>query len=268
MNIQELFPPTQGNVLMLSEDLSPSPVKGALVSILLIDDDVELCGLMKQFFARHEMLVEIAHSSQRGLARALEGGHDLVLMDVMMPDMDGFALLEQLREQSRIPVIMLTARTSQADRILGLNAGADDYLPKPFGPEELLARIRAVLRRTEATTSRTQAEAESLVVGPIRLLPGAREALCDGRRLGLTSIEFDVLQQLVRSAGRVLSRDALMLALYQRKANPFDRSIDVHVSHIRKKMKRHSDWIRTVRGVGYLFCLAKESDSIVGETED
>ncbi|SIN70319.1 two component transcriptional regulator, winged helix family [Singulisphaera sp. GP187] len=263
MNAQESFPLLpDAPTLMLSGDDSAAPMSGsAAVSILLIDDDVELCGLMQKFFARHGMSVEIVHNSHRGLVRALAGAHDLVLLDVMMPDLDGFELLGQVRQRSQIPVIMLTARTAQADRILGLNAGADDYLPKPFGPEELLARIRAVLRRID---NARPIELESLVVGPIRLIPGARDVLCEGRSVGLTSVEFDVLEQLVRSAGRVLSRDALMTALYQRRATPFDRSIDVHISHIRKKLKRHGDRIRTVRGVGYLFCTEVEGE---GEIE-
>lgn len=259
MNAQESYPLVQGRTMMMPGDDSPSAApRTAAVSILLIDDDVELSGLMQKFFARHGISVETVHNSHRGLARALEGGHDLVLLDVMMPDLDGLELLGRVRCRSQIPVIMLTARTAQADRILGLNAGADDYLPKPFGPEELLARIRAVLRRMDATR---YGEVESLVVGPIQLVPGAREVLCEGRVVGLTTIEFDLLEQLVRSAGRVLSRDALMTALYQRRATPFDRSIDVHISHIRKKLKRHGDRIRTVRGVGYLFCTGAEAEA-------
>lgn len=252
MNAQESFPWHPGGSMMVMSGDNSSPVPAAApVSILLIDDDVELCDLMQKFFSRHGINVEVVHNSQRGLARALAGGHNLVLLDVMMPDLDGFELLAQVRRRSQIPVIMLTARTAQADRILGLNAGADDYLPKPFGPEELLARIRAVLRRMDNVR---QSEHASLMVGPIRLVPGSREVLCEGRVVGLTSIEFDVLELLMRSAGRVVSRDAMMTALYQRRATPFDRSIDVHVSHIRKKLKRYGNRIRTVRGVGYLFC--------------
>jgi two-component system response regulator CpxR len=220
------------------------------VSILLVDDDVELCALMRKFFTRNGIAIEVVHDGHRGLARALNGGHDLVLLDVMLPSLEGFELLRQVRRRSQVPVIMLTARTAQADRILGLNAGADDYLPKPFGPEELLARIRAVLRRVDA---RRRSEVEVLEVGPVKLVPGTREALCEGRTVRLTSIEFEVLELLLRTAGRVLSRDALMTSLYQRRATPFDRSIDVHISHIRKKLKHHGELIQTIRGIGYLF---------------
>jgi two-component system response regulator CpxR len=220
------------------------------VSILLIDDDVELCELMREFFEQHSIQLDVVHDGRRGLAQALHGGYDLILLDVMMPGLDGIELLRQVRRRSAIPVIVLTARTSQADRIIGLDAGGDDYLPKPFGPEELLARIRAVLRRADASW---RLAPEVLELGPLRLAPATREAWCDERALGLTSIEFDILQLLVRSAGRAVSRDEVMTILHQRRITPFDRSLDVHVSHIRKKLGRRKALIQTVRGVGY-FC--------------
>jgi two-component system response regulator CpxR len=231
----------------------PTPGAGAatpVVSILLIDDDVELCELMREFFEQNGMRLEAEHDGRRGLAQALHGGHDLILLDVMMPGLDGIELLRQLRRRSPIPVIVLTARTAQADRVLGLDAGADDYLPKPFGPEELLARVRAVLRRVDAAW---RVRPEVLETGPIRLTPATREAWCDERALGLTSIEFDILELLVRSAGRAVSRDEVMTILHQRRITPFDRSLDVHVSHIRKKLGRRGALIRTVRGVGYFY---------------
>jgi two-component system response regulator CpxR len=226
------------------------------VSILLIDDDVELCELMQEFFARREIHLEAAHDGRRGLARALNGGHDLLLLDLMLPGLDGFEVLRLVRRQSQVPVIMLTARTAQADRIAGLDAGADDYLPKPFGPEELLARVRAVLRRA----GRAPSPVDVLEVGGVRLVPAAREALCEGSGLALTTAEFDVLEFLVRAAGRVVSRDELTAALYHRRASPFDRALDVHVSNLRKKLGRHGSLIRTVRGVGYLFRPGPEPD--------
>jgi two-component system response regulator CpxR len=231
----------------------PTPGAGGTtpgVSILLIDDDVELCELMREFFDQHGMRLEAVHDGRRGLAQALHGEQDLILLDVMMPGLDGIELLRQVRRRSPIPVIVLTARTAQADRILGLDAGADDYLPKPFGPEELLARVRAVLRRVDASW---QVRAEVLELGPVRIAPASREAWCDERALGLTSIEFDILELLVRSAGRAVSRDEVMTILHQRRITPFDRSLDVHVSHIRKKLGRCGALIRTVRGVGYFF---------------
>ena len=221
-------------------------------SILLVDDDAELGSLMAEFFGQHGINLTAEQDSRRGLAKALDGGYDLVLLDVMMPGIDGFELLHQLRRRSQVPVIMLTARTAQADRIAGLEAGADDYLPKPFGPEELLARIRAVLRRFRQS-SLTQPE--EVVLHGIRLNPSTREVWRGTARVEVTSAEFDVLDLLMRSAGRVVSRDQLAAVLYQREATPFERSVDVHVSHLRKKLERKDrELIRTVRGVGYLFC--------------
>jgi two-component system, OmpR family, response regulator CpxR len=236
--------------MMAQEPTSGAGVTTPGVSILLIDDDVELCELMREFFDQHNMRLDAVHDGRRGLSQALHGEYDLILLDVMMPGLDGIELLRQVRRRSPIPVIVLTARTAQADRVLGLDAGADDYLPKPFGPEELLARVRAVLRRVGASW---QIRPEILELGPIRLAPTTREAWCDERTLGLTSIEFDILELLVRSAGRAVSRDEVMTVLHQRRITPFDRSLDVHVSHIRKKMGRRGSLIRTVRGVGYFF---------------
>ncbi len=190
------------------------------------------------------------HDGKRGLARALADGNDLIVLDVMLPAMDGFEILRQLRQKNRVPVLMLTARAEDVDRIVGLELGADDYLAKPFNPRELAARIRAILRRTEARTSgRGPIEVNGVVLDP-----GSREVTADGRRIELTSLEFDILEILLRSAGRVLSRDALMEALYNRKTTPFDRSIDMHISHLRRKLERNRTLIKTVRGVGYQFC--------------
>ena len=219
------------------------------VSILLVDDDVELCELMREFFARRDIRLEAVHDGRLGLARALGGGHDLLLLDVMMPGLDGFELLRLVRRQSQLPVIMLTARTAQVDRVAGLDAGADDYLPKPFGPEELLARIRAVLRRA----GRAPVAVEVLEAEGVRLIPSAREARCEGADVTLTTVEYDILEFLLRAAGRTVSRDELTAALYRRRASPFDRALDVHISNLRKKLGRHGASIRTVRGVGYLF---------------
>jgi two-component system response regulator CpxR len=218
-------------------------------SVLLIDDDVELCELMRRYFARKGLQLEVVHDGRLGLTRAFGGGHDLLLLDVMLPGLDGFEVLRLLRRQSQVPVIMLTARTEESDRITGLDAGADDYLPKPFGPEELLARIRAVLRRS----GRAVTTGEVLESGGIRLTTSAREAVCEGVVLSLTTVEYDILEHLVRAAGRIVSRDELTAALYRRQASPFDRALDMHISNLRKKLGDHGSLIRTVRGVGYLF---------------
>jgi two-component system, OmpR family, response regulator CpxR len=225
-------------------------------SLLLVDDDVELCELLQEFFAQRGIGLEAAHDGRRGLARALSGDHDLLLLDVMMPGLDGFELLRLLRRRSQVPVIMLTARTTQADRVAGLDAGADDYLPKPFGTAELLARIRAVLRRS----GRAPVEAEVLEVGGVKLIPSAREALSDGCAVPLTTVEYDILEFLVHAAGRVVSRDELTAALYRRRTTRFDRSLDMHICNVRKKLGARGDLIRTVRGVGYLFRSGPETD--------
>jgi two-component system, OmpR family, response regulator CpxR len=154
---------------------------------------------------------------------------------------------------------MLTARTAQVDRVAGLDAGADDYLPKPFGPEELLARIRAVLRRSAGSTA--AARPEPLEISGVRIDPASRETWCDGQKAELTSIEFDLLELLIRSAGRIISRNELMASLYQRPASPFDRALDVHISHIRKKLGDRGDLICTVRGAGYLFRAGPEGEA-------
>lgn len=225
---------------------------GELVrSILLIEDDAELCSLMRDFLAPQGFEVETVHDGRLGLARALEGKFDLIILDVMLPVLNGFELLRTLRKRSTMPVIMLTARTAQEDRVRGLNTGADDYLPKPFGPEELLARIRAVLRRM---TGNELVEAETISAGGVTLNPHTREAWSRGKRLSLTSIQFDILECLMRSAGRIVSRDELATILYQRPSTPYERSLDVHISHLRRKLEDgDGSLIHTIRGVGYLF---------------
>ena len=221
------------------------------MSVLLIDDDSELCELMREFFAGRGIAVEAIPDGRRGLARALGGAHDLILLDVMLPGLDGFEVLRQVRRRSLVPIIMLTARTARADRIAGLDAGADDYLPKPFEPEELIARIRAVLRRTNRAAAPST---EVLEVHDIKLVPGTREVWSAGRPVEITTTEFDILEVIVRAAGRIISRDELSAAVYRRPAQPHDRSLDVHVSHLRRKLGARGGLIRTIRGVGYLFC--------------
>jgi two-component system, OmpR family, response regulator CpxR len=217
-------------------------------SILLVDDDMELCELLRELFTQRNLRLETVNDGRKGLARALSGGHDLLLVDVMMPEIDGFELLRLVRKQSKVPVIMLTARVAQADRVAGLDAGADDYLPKPFGTEELLARIRAVLRRASSGPK----EAEVVEIAGVRLVATARTAFCEGRPLSLTTIEYDILEHLVLAAGRIVPRDELSMALYHRRTGPFDRSLDVHISNLRKKLGGSGGLIQTVRSVGYL----------------
>lgn len=217
-------------------------------TLLMVDDDVELGTLMQEFFASQGVALELSHDGESGLAKLAQGGYDLVLLDVMMPRLDGFAVLERLRKTSDVPVLMLTARLESASRIRGLEGGADDYLPKPFEPMELMARVRAILRRSGGKAGGGEGYG-------LRMDPGGRSAHVDGRKLELTSVEFDILEVLHRGAGRVVSRDEIAQRLYQRDATAFDRAIDVHVSHIRKKLEGSSAKILTVRGVGYQLSL-------------
>ncbi len=220
------------------------------ISLLLIDDDQELCSLMRAFFGQQGIRVQAVHDGDAGLEAVQKGGIDLIVLDIMMPGIDGLEVLRRIRETSMIPVIMLTARTEQQDRIAGLDAGADDYLPKPFGPAELLARIHAVLRRSR----HAPAAGDPIEVAGVRLDPGVRTVRQNGQEVGLTSTEFTILEILMRAAGRVVSRDQLTAALYRREATPYERTVDVHVSNLRKKLEtRGQVHILTVRGTGYLF---------------
>ena len=222
----------------------PSP------AILLVDDDVDLCALISDFLLQNGFKLESVHDGRSGLKRGLEGGFDLIILDVMLPVLEGFDVLRQLRKHSSVPVIMLTARTQQADRIMGLDAGADDYLPKPFEPEELVSRIRAVLRRTGKLVSKS----EVLEVDGIRIDTQTRQAQWKGKPLELTGVEYDILEFLVRAAGRVVGRDELAAMLYQRASTPYERTLDVHISHLRTKLDDDEHiLIRTVRGAGYIF---------------
>ena len=229
------------------------------MSLLIVDDDAELCSLLKEFLERESFTVQCIHEGHAALeaaqARRLT---TLIVLDVMLPGLDGFEILKRLRLTSRVPVLMLTARGEDVDRIVGLELGADDYLPKPFNPRELAARVKAILRRTEARVNRGKVE-----VNGVALDPGTREVICDGKPVEVTTLEFDILEQLMRNAGRVVSRDGLMESLYNRKATPFDRSIDMHVSHLRRKLESSRPVIKTIRGVGYQFCQSPE-DAVAG----
>ena len=201
--------------------------------------------------------MDCEHEGNAGLARAQSAGVSLVVLDVMLPGLDGFEILRRLRQASKVPVIMLTARGEDVDRIVGLELGADDYLPKPFNPRELGARIRAILRRYEQSRE-VPAAGGRLEVNGVVLDPGTRQVMTSGKPVDLTTFEFDILELLMRSAGRVLSRDRLMENFYNRKATPYDRSIDMHISHLRKKLEVGATLIKTIRGVGYQFCRSPE----------
>jgi DNA-binding response OmpR family regulator len=225
--------------------------------LLIVDDDVELCELLAERLRREDFSLEAVHDGLRGLERARSGEHGLVILDLMLPGLGGLEVLRRLRAQSSIPVLILTARGEDVERILGLEIGADDYLPKPFNPRELIARVRAILRRTSAVAG----DGKRLIAGDITLDTAAREAWIDGRELELTSMESSLLEVLMHNAGRVVTRDRLTEVVLGRKLGPFDRVIDVHVSNLRKKLGEASagERIKAVRGVGYLFVVRAES---------
>ena len=219
--------------------------------VLLIDDDVELSSMLTEYLAKHGFRVKTVHRGDTGLAAAQQRPWALVLLDVMLPGMDGFEVLKRIRLESSVSVLLLTARGEDVDRIVGLEIGADDYLPKPFNPRELLARMRAILRRQDRTAA---LPAVHLRVQDLELDVAARKALKAGRRLDLTDVEFGLLEALMKVPGTVLSRDELSQVVLGRAFDPFDRSLDMHVSRLRRKLGRDADdedRVKTIRGVGY-----------------
>jgi two-component system response regulator CpxR len=227
--------------------------------ILVIDDDAELCELVGEYLESEGFEIDAEGSGDHGADRALEQDYSLVILDVMLPGINGFEALRRIRAQSDVPVLMLTARGDDVDRIVGLEIGADDYLPKPFNPRELVARIHAVLRRSRnRQASPPQAAVEKLAVGDVEMDIGARAVTRDGVPVRLTAMEFDVLEVLLRSAGRVVARENLVEEVLGRKYSPYDRSIDVHVSNLRKKLGHKAgdlERIKSIRQVGYLYAL-------------
>jgi len=229
--------------------------------ILVIDDDVELCSLVSEYLRPEGFQVECVHDGRSGLSRAMSGEHLMAVLDVMLPGMNGFDVLRKIRDTSRLPVVLLTARGEDVDRIVGLEIGADDYLPKPFNPRELVARIRAVLRRTRG---HGEASVPDVIrVGDVELDPATRTVLHRGKPVELTSVEFSLLQVLLREAGRVVTREDLVDEVLGRKFSPFDRSIDMHVSKIRRKLEDSDgeEHIKTIRGSGYIFALSRPTNS-------
>lgn len=224
--------------------------------ILIIDDDIELCGLVSEYLEREGFSVEAVQDGATGVQRAVSGEFALAVLDVMMPGLNGFEALKQIRARTSLPVIMLTARGEEIDRIVGLEIGADDYIPKPFNPRELTARLRAVLRRTGDVVTEVAGQAQTVRVGDIELDPGARAVRRSGSEITLTGVEFSLLEMLVRNHGQVAGRDELSREVLKKRPSPFDRSLDVHVSNLRKKlgpMPDGSERIKTVRGQGYLY---------------
>lgn len=225
--------------------------------MLIVDDDVELCELVTEYLTQEGYAVECVYEGVAALERLTADTPDLVVLDVMLPGLNGFEVLRRIRDRSQVPVIMLTARGEEVDRVVGLELGADDYLPKPFSPRELTARMRAVLRRVHhAVAARESGRAEALVVGDLSLDLGARTVKVHGDEVRLTGVEFGLLERLVRSAGAVVDRGDLSREILGRRASTFDRSLDVHLSNLRKKLGPLTDGserIKTVRGVGYIY---------------
>ncbi len=230
----------------------------ARTRLLMIDDDRKLCRLVASYLEPMGFEVVAVHTGPEGIAAAGQGGWQVVLLDVMLPGMDGFEILRRLRRVSDVPVLMLTARGDEMDRIVGLEIGADDYVPKTSSTRELLARLRAVLRRTRpavAPATLPPPADEVLVVGALRLNLAARTAGLGARALELTPVEFDLLTSLAKACGRVKSREALLDEIRDRNYDVFDRSIDVHISSLRKKLEddaKNPRFIRTLRSAGYM----------------
>lgn len=233
--------------------------------LLMIDDDVKLCRLVKDYLEPLGYEVESVHTGPQGVEKVTQGAYQAVILDVMLPGMDGFEVLRNIRRISTVPVLMLTALGDESDRIVGLEIGADDYLPKTFSTRELLARLRAVTRRSALTTQQSHvaqaASEDEIVVNDLHLQVAARKAMLGGQVLALTSLEFDLLCALARAADRVLSREQLLDEVQGREYEVFDRSIDVHISLLRRKLgddPKSPKFIKTVRSVGYVLMRKEE----------
>ena len=237
--------------------------------ILLVDDDVGLVELLAQVMELEGFTIDIANNGQEALEK-LDSSHDLILLDVMMPVLNGIETLKRIRQKFETPVLMLTARGDEIDRVIGLELGADDYLPKPFNDRELVARMKAILRRIH---NKTDAEAveqsvpldehKPLEFQGITLYPGRQQAVYHGKDLDLTGTEFLLLQMLIRNPGQILSRDLLSMEVLGKRLSPFDRAIDMHMSNLRKKLPVRDDsspWFKTLRGRGYLLMVANGTD--------
>jgi len=226
--------------------------------LLVVDDDAELCRLLSRFLAREGYVVDIAGNGRQGIPMALSGHFALVVLDVMMPDMSGFEVLRRIRAESLTPVLMLTAKGETRDRVLGLELGADDYLPKPFEPAELSARVRAILRRSKPRAG------SAIVLGDVSVDPGSRMVRCNGQEIALTTVEFELLFTMLRAAGTAVGRPELVREVLGREFSPFDRSIDTHVYNLRRKLGPFPDGserIKGLRGAGYLYALPAEPKS-------
>lgn len=234
---------------------STYPQCSEVPNVLLIDDDVELTAMLSQYLEYEGFGVRVAHDGDAGASEAVSGYHDLVVLDIMMPRLSGIEALRRIRMRSEVPVLMLTARGDNVDKVVGLNMGADDYVPKPCTPAELVARIRAILRRTQVRdVPEAQHASRMLQSGALSLWPGSRRATWNELPLELTGTEFSLLEVLVRHAGQLVSKQEISQQAFGRKLDRFDRRIDVHISAIRQKLGARADgqpWIQSVRRLGY-----------------
>ena len=226
--------------------------ESAMIRVLLVDDDQELTAMLSEYLEREGFETSAVHTGEEGEIEALSGLYSIVVLDVMLPRLSGIEVLRRIRARSQVPVVLLTARGDNIDRITGLELGADDYVPKPSSPGELVARLRAIMRRVQPGDRHT---CEVIRSGPLVLWPGKRQAQWQGRELGVTSTEFSLLEELARSAGQVVSKQDLSLKALGCPLTRYDRRIDVHISSIRQKLGPRPDakaWIQSVRGLGYL----------------
>jgi two-component system response regulator CpxR len=243
----------------------------SLERILVIDDDKELCSLLATYLKPEGLEIEEAHDGKRGLEMALSRKYSLLVLDVMLPGrLNGFNVLQHIRANTDLPILMLSARGEDTDRIAGLEMGADDYLPKPFNPRELLARIRTILRRSGSGNQEIieGASAVRYRIGDVELDCGTRVAYCAGQPVELTAVEFDLLEMLIKNAGQVVTREKLTKDVLDRILSPFDRSIDVHVSKLRKKLGHRScgtERIKAIRGSGYIYTISSSSEKVLQE---
>jgi DNA-binding response OmpR family regulator len=231
--------------------------------LLVVDDDIKFCRLISDYLSRYGYDVTLVHDGLAALQIALSGTWDAIILDVMLPGLEGYGVLKRLREETQVPILMLTAMGDETDRIVGLELGADDYLPKTFSPRELVARLRAVLRRTNRPVTIAGSDSE-IVVGRISINTGSRAVTNNGELLLLTPVEFDLLVVLANARGRIKTREQLLNEIRDRHFDIYDRSIDVHISALRRKLKddpKSPKYIRTIRSAGYMLINPSEGSS-------
>ncbi len=234
--------------------------------LLIADDDVELCDILRNYFELDGMQLDAVHRGDAVLDALAMGSYDLLILDIMLPGMTGLDVLREVRQIGTTPILMLSARGEETDRVLGLELGADDYLPKPCSPRELAARVRSILRRTPSSNADSEvkkgAGSKLLQVGDLELNLGARQVQCSGKPIDLTGTEFNVLHELLKCSGELIKKDDLSQRALGRRLAPFDRSLDTHVSNLRKKLGPTGDGrprINSVRGAGYIYLISVES---------